>query len=229
MTITGSVSSWVDKINSSVSASQDVVARRPYASLTEMDGFPGVRTFPFGISSSLQSSQFGNIINGKTQITFVAAIRDYVDGTSPQLIFETSNAFTTNNNAFGIYANDAGAGNTIRGGCRGNGAGTTIGGSPDNLTTRRVVSIGYNMLGAGSGSVPFIRINGVPQTVTYGAFSSLVGAFANYTAFFFGRAAAGTLPFSGVVGDVIFKDGINQDGNLELMERFVGSRVGVSW
>jgi hypothetical protein len=228
-TVTGSVASWTDRI-AGISASQDDPNRRPYASLTEMSGFPGVRTFPFGVSSSLQTSQFGSVVSGRSQITFVGSFQDFVDGATAAIIFEASNAFTTNNNAFGVYANDAGAQNTIRGGVRGGGAGTTIGGASDNLGTRRVVSIGLNLLAAGSGSVPFVRINGQSQTVTYAAFSSVTGAFANYTTnFMFGRAAAGTLPFSGVVGDIIFMSGVTQDQNLEQMERYVGSKIGVNW
>lgn len=221
----GSISSWMDRI-AGISASQDSGAKMPICSLSGFSSsYNGIS---FNASQVLESSQFGTLIAGRTQVTVTTILWDFYSATTAKVFWELSPTTVSNNGGIVIYVADTAA-ERLNGGARGAGAGTCFTHCLEPLSTAKVVSVGWDLSIGTSGSVKFIRVNGVAQPLTGTVSTALVGVASGLPLYIGGRGTTPTLGYTGSCGDIIARLTSNEDTYLDANERYVGSKYNLSW
>lgn len=215
----GAVSSWTDGI-ASVGATQATGTAQPTKSDTAIGGaYPGVTSDG---GDTLIASGAGAVLSGKTTLTTVCAMVD-ATGTVGVALEHTAHSATTDG-GFAVVAN--GSTLSVNGATRG-ASGDTNRAASETLATVAIVSVGHDFATAGAGAVPFIRVNGVSQSLDNVRTGSTAGSAANAALHLFARSGL-VAPWPGTFGDIVIRESIAQDADLAKVESFIANRVGVT-
>lgn len=215
----GAVASWTDVIGGG-SVTQGTSSKRPTKSSTAISGaYPGV------------SSDGGDDLvaglppgAGESALTLTCALQDSTAVAS--IPIEASVHSPNTNGGWSIHVNTPGVptfGGVVRGTSDYTHKSVAV-----SLATAVVASIGFDFATAGSGALPFIRINGVAQTLTTHRALSSAGVAISTNFCLFARWST-LFPWQGTFGDVVVRRGVAQDSELLRMERWIGARIGLSF
>jgi hypothetical protein len=170
-----------------------------------------------GLDDSLTSDAAVNL-GAYGALTVCIGLRKETD-ISSQTVIELSVAANTNPGSFYLRAPTGGLSNLQSGlsGASAVSSATPANTAPDTA----VISLLYDL------AVPTntIRRNSVQISTTAAATGG--GAFGNYS-YYVGRRAGSSLPFTGRVYQIVIAAGLLTGSDLTNLERFVGSRMGIS-
>lgn len=214
----GAVSPWTDRI-AAVGGTNGTGAQQPTASATSINSaYPGV-TGDGG--DLLTAAGAGAVLTGKTTLTIVAAMVDATTGAQVALEYTANYSANPGGHRFAVNTSAG----TVYGGIRG-ASGATIRSAADTLATARVVAIGYSYATNGADAIPFIRINGVAQSLTNVQATNAAGSAANSSLHMFALPGPSS-GWAGTFGHIVYRNSVAEDAGLAQLERFVGARAGI--
>lgn len=215
------VSSWLDRV-SAVDAAQGTGANQPAWSATAVSSaYPGV-TFD-GTADFLQAAGAGAALSGKTNLTLIVAALD--TETAVKVALELTANSTTTNGGFSLAPNNTGTNFCAI--VRGTAGATARQVATETMAAAAVWSVAFDYATAGANAIPWIRKNGVSQTLANITTASAAGSAANSTLNFGARNGA-SLFWPGTHAQVFICESIAENAALTMVENYLGASVGLS-